>query len=393
MSASEIDEIIRNAIDNGIIPGVALVAFNKSGTVDYAKAFGKTGVSPESKPLTLESTFWIASCTKLLTTIACMQCVEQGLLSLDSSDDVAKLLPEYAEPEILTGFDDQGKPVLKRAKNSITLRHMLSHSSGMGYDFATHKLDTWRKSRNEGHLAYTMSLQGYIMPLVFEPGEDWEYGSGLDWAGAMVERASGLKLEAYMKKNIWEPLGIESIAFHLERNEEVRRQLVSVSARVPSTGLLVHSPDPVISDPAEDAMGGAGAYGSPAEYAKVLRSILIDDGKLLKGESVDEMFRPQLSEASKRAWMERVPDGNIGPAGTEMSWGLGGMTNLKDVEGRRRKGSLAWGGYPNLFWWIDREAGIAGIYASQVLPPGDEQSRVLFSEFEKMVYKLADTSK
>lgn len=153
-----------------------------------------------------------------------------------------------------------------------------------------------------------------------------------------------------MEKHIWEPLGIKNIAFHLEKNEEARQQLVNISARDPSTGLMVHSPESVISDPAQDAMGGAGAYGNPTEYAKVLRSVLLDDGKLLKSESVDEMFRAQLSEASKRIWMEIAPDGNIGPAGTEASWGLGGQMNLEDVEGRRRKGSIAWGGYPNLFW-------------------------------------------
>ncbi|KZP22310.1 beta-lactamase [Athelia psychrophila] len=392
MSADHFEETVRSAINKGIIPGCVVVATNKSGTLDYAKAFGNAGVLPDSKPLTLQSTFWIASCTKLMTAVAAMQCVEKGLFSLDSPDDVARLLPEYAAPEILTGFDDQGKPILAPAKNRITLRQMLTHSSGMGYDFSSPQLIAWRKSRNEENAAFKMDIQGYVTPLLYEPGEGWEYGAGADWAGAMVERASeGLTLNAYMKKNIWQPLDIKHITFHLETNEEVRGQLVNVSARVPDTGLLVHYPRPLISDPAKDGLGGGGVYGSPVEYLRVLGSLLRDDGKLLQSASVDELFRPQLSKASKLAWMKIVPAGNI-PVGTDASWGLGGMTTLEDVDGRRRKGSVAWGGLPNLFWWMDRETGVVGVYASQIVPPRDAQSKELFEAFERHVYKMVDGS-
>ncbi|KAF7980353.1 hypothetical protein HWV62_38795 [Athelia sp. TMB] len=403
MSAMEkFEETMRNAIDQGIIPGAVVVATNKSdkpprtstnglGTLNYTKAFGKTGVSPDSMPMTLQSTFWIASCTKLLTAIACLQCAEKGLFSFESPEDVARLLPEYANPEILTGFDDQGNAILKPAKNRLTLRHMLTHSSGIGYDFYSPQLMAWRKSKNQNSRSGDMSFEDYVMPLLFEPGESWEYGCGTDWAGLLVERASGLKLDAYMKQHIWAPLGIENLTFHLETNEEVKRQLVNVSARVPSSGLLVHSPSPLIADPAKDAMGGGGVYGNPIDYSRILASILRDDGKLLKSESVERLFRPEISEASKRTLMERVPAGSIGPSGTDVSWSLGGMVNSEDVDGRRRKGSLAWGGLPNLFWWIDREGGVTGIYASQIVPPRDPQSGALFSEFEKMVYTTASS--
>ncbi|KZP18359.1 beta-lactamase/transpeptidase-like protein [Athelia psychrophila] len=392
MSADDFEKIIRNAIDKGVIPGCVVVATNKSGTLNYSKAFGKAGVLPDSKPLNLQSTFWIASCTKLMTAVAAMQCVEKGLLSLESPEDVARLLPEYAAPDILTGFDDEGKPILTPAKNRITLRQLLTHSSGMGYDFSSPQLIAWRKSRNEEKAAFIMDIQGYVTPLLYEPGEGWEYGAGADWAGQMVERASGgLTLNAYMEKNIWQPLNIKHIAFHLETNEEVKRHLVNVSARVPDTGLLVHYPRPLISDPAKDSLGGGGAYGSPIEYLRVLGSLLRDDGKLLQSASIDELFRPQLSETSKRAWMQHTPDGNI-PVGTDVSWGLGGMTTLEDVDGRRRKGSVAWGGMPNLFWWMDRETGVAGVYASQIIPPGDMQSNELFEAFERHVYNMVGGS-
>ncbi|KZP22318.1 hypothetical protein FIBSPDRAFT_890437 [Athelia psychrophila] len=132
-----------------------------------------------------------------------------------------------------------------------------------------------------------------------------------------------------------------------------------------------------------DGLGGGGVYGSPVEYLRVLGSLLRDDGKLLQSASVDELFRPQLSKA--------IPAGNI-PVGTDASWGLGGMTTLEDVDGRRRKGSVAWGGLPNLFWWMDRETGVVGVYASQIVPPRDAQSKELFEAFERHVYKMVDGS-
>ncbi|KZP25118.1 beta-lactamase/transpeptidase-like protein, partial [Athelia psychrophila] len=212
MSSNTLDETFRAAIENKDIPGAVLVATNKAGTLSYAKAFGQTGVSPDAKPLTLDSTFWLASTSKLLTTIAALQCVERGLFSLDSPDDIARLLPELAAPEILTGFDAEGKPVTAPAKNRITLRQLLTHSAGMTYEFMDPLLSAWRKTP-EGSRAHDDAFMGaYLMPLVYEPGTSWRYGVGIDWAGKLVERANGgVALEAYMQQYIWGPLGMQDI--------------------------------------------------------------------------------------------------------------------------------------------------------------------------------------
>ncbi|KZP22311.1 beta-lactamase/transpeptidase-like protein [Athelia psychrophila] len=392
MSEHTFEDVIQAAVENKIIPGAVLVATNKSGTLNYAKAFGTAGILPDAKPLTLDSTFWIASCTKLVTTIACMQCVERGLFSLDSPEDVAKLLPEYAEPEILTGLDDQGKPILVPAKNRITLRMMLTHTSGMSYDIMNPTIAAWRKSRGEpcGSL---VNLEGCRSPLVFEPGEEWEYGTGIDWAGQMVERANGGRsLETYLQENIWGPLDIHHMTFHLEKKEEVRNLLADMTARMPETDLLVPTGDHVIADPAKDALGGSGLYGDAVEYMKILNSILRDDGKLLKSASIKEMFQPQLSEKCKTSLVQKLVKHSL-EAGAPLSCGLGGAYNLEDLkDGRRRKGSLTCGGLPNLFWWIDQQAGVAGMYASQVVPTNDLKSAELFLEFEKGIYKMLGSS-
>lgn len=321
-----------------------------SGTLNYAKAFGKAGVLPDAPPLTFDSIFRLASCTKLITTIAALQCVERGLFSLDSAEDVARLLPEYAHPEILTGLDDDGKAILVPAKNKITLRMLLTHSSGLAYDFLNPQLIAWRNGRGEKPRSL-IDIEGCHLPLLYEPGEKWEYGVGIDWAGQMVERANeGMKLETYLQDNILGPLDAQNMTFHLETKEEIRSQVVDITARVPETGVLVHTDQIIVPDPAKDALGGGGLYGDAGSYMKLLASILKDDGKLLKNASVAQMFQPQLSEASKESFMQKPRSSSIDPD-TPLSWGFGGVYNFADFkDDRRKKGSLAWGGMPNLLW-------------------------------------------
>lgn len=194
-------------------------------------------------------------------------------------------------------------------------------------------------------------IAGCRLPLVFEPGEDWEYGVGIDWAGQMVERANGGKsLEAYLQDNVWGPLGIQSMTFHLETKDDVRDRMVDMTAKDPSTGALVHTDERVVPNPAKDALGGAGLYGNAVDYMKILASVLRDDGKLLKSTIHAELFQPQLSEKTIKSLMQKVPD--ISPnSALPLSWGLGGRLNLADYkDNRRKKGSLAWGGLPNLYW-------------------------------------------
>jgi CubicO group peptidase (beta-lactamase class C family) len=119
-------------------------------------------LTPDAPPINEDSTFWIASCTKLFTTVAAMQCVEKGLITLD--EDISRILPEWSSPDILTGFDkESGEPLLKKATKKITLRLMLTHSSGMGYDFLSPDLMKWR----EWHKQDVKALEGDIVRPVY----------------------------------------------------------------------------------------------------------------------------------------------------------------------------------------------------------------------------------
>lgn len=245
-----------------------------------------------------------------------------------------------------------------------------------------------------------------VFPLLFVPGEGWEYGVSIDWAGKMVERVNdNMTLDEYMIKYIWGPLGIKDFTFFPNEHPGVKSRLADISWRQGGVDKRGHSDNPKgraeytekeFSTPdATECRGGAGGFGSPVEYQKLLQSLLNDDGKVLKPSSIDEMFKPQLSESAKKALKEQpmiltmVDELDAASTSAKLDWGIGGIMNLDDIPGRRRKGTLSWGGYPNLSWWIDRKDGLCGIYASQICPPQDQRSKELEQLWEKAIYERA----
>lgn len=300
-----------------------------------------------------------------MTSIAAMQCVESGLMNLD--DGVYDILPELKDLPLLKGFDeDTGCPILERHKTKLTLRHLLTHSSGLAYDETHPKLLSWLAwNKKKPSKAGTVEERFYY-PLVFEPGTSWCYGSGIDWAGKMVERVNGgISLEKYMKKKIWRPLGIRDMTFFPNSQPALEKRLADMSKRDPV------QPDKVTRSNAKlqfldsngnyvaDCFGGLGAFSSPEEYIKILHGLLTTDegsGKLLTRASVDEFFKPQLSERARKALQVLLKDEELNnamggtPIEMKKDWGLGGLLTLSEVEGGRRPGTMTWGGLPNLTW-------------------------------------------
>ena len=239
---------------------------------------------------------------------------------------------------------------------------------------------------------------------MFEPGESWDYSVGIDWAGEMVMRVSNMSLEDYMKKNIWEPLGIKHLSFFPKKNPEIMSRLVDMTERdCPVTmfgtaedpnAKLKHTDRTVWDMESVACHGGVGGYGSPLDHQKILHSICADDGKLLKSATIDEMFKPQLTEGARAKIQElmQIPEANQAfggfPLGMKADWGLGGIMNLNALPGRSA-GSIAWGGYPNLLWYIDRSSGMSGIVGTQIIPPGDVKVSDLMNNWTVATYKEA----
>ncbi|CCD44768.1 similar to beta-lactamase [Botrytis cinerea T4] len=391
------------------IPGVVLLASNVDGTFKYERAIGPA--TPNSQ-IELDSTFVMASCTKLIASIAGLRCVEQGQIGLD--DDLSPILTEFKDIQILEGFetgaDGREIPILKPAKNKVTLRQLLTHTSGFGYDSYTPELVRFRASQgiDSVHTHRTEMLKAITLPLVFEPGTSWTYGYSLEWVSVLVTRLNnGQSLEDYVQTHIFNPLNINDITFHRDRNPHVQEKLVKMTVR---SGL--DNPKPALAFPSEgngkvdwtdelvyiieqkDCFGGQGLAGSASSYLKILTSLLRDDELLLKKSTTAEMFKPQLSEkvvkdlstsfVSADYWQGKFSSQT---SGRKLNHGLGGLLIEEDIEGSRKKDTLTWSGLPNLLWSIDKETGLVCFYASNVLPFGDPKSHEMQQLFEKEMYK------
>jgi CubicO group peptidase (beta-lactamase class C family) len=202
-------------------------------------------------------------------------------------------------------------------------------------------------------------------PLLFEPGTSWAYGCSTDWAGVLVMRLNDMPLEAYMEKNIWDPLGIKNITFHQELKPEVRRNFVTMTKRgdqkivavaMPTDEKVQWTEEKLYDDPVADEFGSVGAIGSATEYMKILHSICANDGKLLMPETIDEMFTPQLGEGSQKAFGDfmgllsrRELFSSHNPC-TNLRHGLAGLLVSNDTETGMKSGTLSWSGLPNLLW-------------------------------------------
>jgi methyl acetate hydrolase len=384
-SLPQADLVLRKGIDNGDVPGVVAAAATREGTI-YEGAFGRRAL-PEGPQMTVDSVFWIASMTKAVTSTAAMQLVERGKLSLDGR--IRDVLPELAHPQVLEGFDAAGEPRLRPAKRPITLRHLITHTAGFGYDIWNPDLLRYEEKKGIPGII-SCENKALTMPLTFDPGDKWEYGINIDWIGKAVERVSGQKLGDYFRDNLFGPLGMKDTSFKL--TESQRARLVGMHARG-ADGALAPMPFEIPQEP-EFQMGGGGLYGTAADYLAFMRLFLNEgrgpDGKaVLKPETVKAAAQNQMGDLNVRLLKAAIPpysnDAEFFP-GMVKKWGLGFMINTERVPGGRSAGSLAWAGLANTYFWIDPAAGIAGVILMQLVPFADAKALALFAKFENAVY-------
>lgn len=384
-STSDIDRVLREAVETGEVPGVVALAASDRGIL-YQGAFGRRDIA-DGPAMTIDTVFRIASMTKAVTSVAAMQLVEHGALSLDAP--IGGVLPELAEPYVLKGFDAAGKPRLRPAKRPITLRHLLTHTAGFGYEMLSGDLiryvaATKTPSTSTGQLA---SLR---LPLLFDPGDKWEYGINLDWVGRAIEAASGQTLDRYFRDRIFAPLGMADTGFELSPSQQAR--LVRVHQRRADRSLEPVTVDMPPSHP--EFWGGGGAlYSTGPDYLAFLRMLLggaePDGARLLRPETVAEMGQNQVGGLAagimRTAMPERTNDFMLFPEGT-CRWGLGYMINTEPGANGRSAGSLSWGGIFNSYYWVDPEKRVAAVIMTQILPFADPQTLALCGAFERAVY-------
>lgn len=382
----KVDSLLRKATDSGDVPGVVAMATSRDGTL-YEGAFGRR-VLGQDAPMTADTVVWIASMTKALTGTAAMQLVEQGTLDLESP--ASKWVPELASVEVLEGFDAAGKPRTRRPKTAITLRHLLTHTAGFSYEIWSSDIQRYQQACNLPGIT-TCQNAALGTPLLFDPGERWEYGINIDYVGKAVEAVSGKKLGSVLKENLFEPLGMRDTAFRI--TAAMRERLAKIHQRG-DDGKLTPLMDLEIPQEPEFEMGGGGLYGTAGDYLKFVR-MMLNDGRangntLLKAETVKKMAANHIGEVLVGPLKTAIPplsnDVDVFP-GMPKKWGLSFLINTQRAPTGRSAGSLAWAGLANTYFWIDRTIGAGGVYLSQVLPFADVKSLPLCAEFERAVYE------
>ncbi|CAK9783062.1 beta-lactamase/transpeptidase-like protein [Cutaneotrichosporon oleaginosum] len=337
---------------------------------------------PEKGQVDWDTTLQLWSMTKLVTSVACLQLMERGLVDVDDPKLVEEVLPELAAQPILAGYDGD-KVILKKRTQPLTLRHLLTHTSGSAYSFLGTPLVKWEKQT--GHKAWTAKgakLDSITTPLLFEPGTAFQYGHGIDWAGLLVERVSRLTLEDYFRKHIWSAVPGECRSMTFYPTRRTKGRMMGMHGR---KGRRV-VPEPGWRDVmAWDSMdmkfrfGGAGLFGTARDYTAFLQHLLACyQGRegMLRPETTRLLFEdafPQGGEGDtcRKGLGRLMRDMGVSQpgwhTGAELTHSLAMCVNTADSPHGRRAGSATWGGVARTQQWIDPSTGIVAFFGTQIL--------------------------
>jgi methyl acetate hydrolase len=383
-SRARIDGVLQKAVDAKEVPGVVAMAATDRGLL-YEGAFGVRALD-QAPAMTLDTVFRIASMTKAITSVAAMQLVEQGKLKLE--EPVPNIDPALGSPQVLEGFDASGAPKLRAAKRPITLRHLLTHTAGFSYEIWDANMVRYVKASGMPSTP-TGKVASIRMPLVFDPGDKWEYGVNIDWVGRLVEAISGQSLDVYFRERIFAPLGMKDSTY--VTSDEQRSRQARVHQRQ-ADGTLVPQPFETPFTP-EFWSGGGPLYSTGRDYLTFLQMLLnggsFKGARLLRAETVALMNKNHTGNIPAGIMKTEMParsnDVDFFP-GAEIRWGLGYMLNMQPGPNGRSAGTVSWGGIFNTYYWLDPAKRVTGLILTQILPFADPRVVKLYGQFESGVY-------
>ena len=375
-AATAVSAVIKAATDRGDVPGVAVAVVNKDGLL-YNEAAGMSRTATHT-PMAKDTIFNMASMTKPITSVAIMMLVDEGKLKLD--DNVAKYLPKWKDPLVITKFNEaDGSYGVRRAKRPITIRHLLTHTSGLGYSFGSPIM---------AKLIEKTKKEELDLPLLFDPGDSWAYGPSTRVLGHVVEAISGQKIDAFLESKILSPLGMHDTSYLVPTTKYAR--VVAINRRG-NDGKFTELPVPG-TIPAT-VQGDGGLYGTASDYGLFLRMLLnrgtLNGKRILSEKSVRRMLviqtgnvvvKPQQS--ADQALSRNFPFG----AGKDR-WGLGFQLAADRQPNRRSPGSGTWAGIFNTHFFIDPTKEIGVVVMMQTLPFYDEPSMKVYADVEEAVYQ------
>lgn len=372
------DRLLEAAFAEANLPGAVALLVDAEGET-YARAFGSANTDA-GRAMEVDTLCQIASMTKALVSAAAMQLVEAGHLALDAP---LGALPGLTEPRVLTGFDPDGQPQTRAPARPLTLRHLLTHTAGLAYAFTR---DEVLRAYQAVGMPKPGSLPTLDVPLLFDPGEGWEYGLSTDWVGRAIEATTRSRLQDYMAEHLFAPLGMTATAFRAALPEDAAR----VHARLPEGGFAVL---PTYIGGGEFDGGGGGLTGTARDYGRFVRMILrggeLDGARVLSAASVAEMAREQVAPLRAGVLTSTMPElaRDYDPFPDQHTgWGLGFLINPERGPDGRSAGSLAWAGIFNSYYWIDPASGVGGVFMAQLSPFADPGALGTFGALERMAY-------
>ncbi len=391
-----IDASLRAAVAAQQVPGVVAMAATENGML-YEGAFGSrrlSGGAGSDPAMTGDTVFRIASMVKLITSVAAMRLVEQGKLSLEGP--LPEINPAIADPQVLDGFDAKGAPLLRPPKRPIALHHLLTHTSGFTYRLWDAEAIKYGIAVEKVRAPERFKLPR--TPLMFDPGERWQYGPSIDWVGRIVESISEEPLETHFKKYIFEPLGMKDTTFEITAAQRTReasghhRQLDGSLKAEP----MEPAPNPHASP--RHHSGGGGIYSTAPDYLTLIRMLMhggaFDGARILRPETVALMGQNQIGLVEAgilKTTRPQVSNDVDFFHGISLKWGFGHMINMQPVPEARSAGSMTWAGLYNTYYWIDPRKRVAAVFMTQVLPFADERALRVYRQFERGIYAAVKT--
>lgn len=382
--SDSIDTLFRRSVADNALPGVVAVVADSTGLV-YGNTFGVRDTSTGA-PLELDLVHGIASFTKLVSAIAVMQLVERG--DIDLAAPVGDLLPTYDELLVLEGFDD-GEPILRPPRHRGTVRNLLSHTSGLAHPTWNAKLYRYLEWAGLSVSELSGTNRVFEMPLVCDPGVEFNYGISGDWVGPLIEAVAGRPFEDVLRENVLKPLGMRDTV--VQRSAEQLERSVSVHERdthrlwVPIAASYY---GPGVTVPEVYPAGGC-LYSTAMDFLRLQLALLaggtLDGTRLLRVESVDALFRNQIGSIDVGVLRTEIPTASNDIDFAGWKWGLGMLVNEDVGPYGRSPGSGGWGGGWNTFFWIDRSKGLAAGMYTQTAPFYDPGVIGCYGAFEALV--------
>jgi len=405
--AAQLRAALEDSVKAHRVPGIGAIIIDKTGKPLFNESFGTLDANDDhAKPFTNDTQLFLWSCTKLITSICALQLLEQGKI-ISLNEPVSKYLPKVRQFEVFEGFDENGTPILRKSKSEITLMHLMTHTSGLTYDFweADKPMFDYRTAKGQQPGTYALEVENefqfHDVFLAFDPGQKHHYGINMDHLGFIVEAVGGMRLEQYMEENIFKPLGMDTCGPQFLDENFLRVHMKDDNGKLATVDAFRPPKNPWRFG------GGHFLIGSLNDYTRLMLALLNGGShpatgkQILKPETVNDFvfkdFIPHVGASTNGIGKctQGISPGasNAGDVGYSFrdspyprGWSCGLMMNLEDVAGGRSTGSGSWAGLGNLYFWIDPKKGVAGIIGTSVLPFLDHDSLELFEKVERFAY-------